>query len=262
MPMDNETIQDFETITQKFIMENLPPIDIYTVEITSVVVVGNSYGPLQKQMRMDTIQRIASNIIGDVLPGNPPDTFSFSDAVGHGFETNFSGFKNLLRESSSFFREHLPPTGIEDTDPQDNGSSSNVTSAAIYVAIAAAAVGVLLIAFVIWKKTTRPRSRSVMSESQIWSAESIDSILSSVDSPADNRSGNAGDSVAVQTSSEGPGPEDDRIKMDASGFLGDIGRPSSSYVERETELGEKNTKGIETMVTRTGSRVFWRNTNV
>jgi len=172
--MDNETIVEFEAAAQQFITENLLPDEYYSIDISSVDVLGQEYSTPQRRLQTSSELRVGMNVIGDVFPGNPPDSFSFSDVVGHGFETNFTGFTNLLRGSSSFFREELPPTGIQDTDPHDSGSSSKATSAAIYVAIAAAAVGVLITAFAIWKKTRRPRS--AISESQVWSAESLDSI--------------------------------------------------------------------------------------
>lgn len=269
-PIDNETIEVFETTTQKFIMENLPPDDNYAIEITSVDVVDTKYGFLQKQ----TVLKVALNIIGNVVPGNPPDSFLFSDAVGHGFATNFTGFLTLLSESSSFFRA---PNGASRID---------VAAAAIVVAAAAG--------FILWRNTRRWRSSdnpadngragdgvsdsdivcgavrasSLKPETDHVDIETdIGDVTSDIGNPSSSsvdaetelgpaNHGSVSDSVNVSDSVSGavraclvePGPKHEGIEMDVSGVTCDIGGPSSSSVETETE-GSVSDSVSEVLVT-------------
>jgi len=191
--MDSLTQRVFEYAAKRFMNENIPPNDAVQTTITEVDVVYQEYikestgGRRLQEENGETGLRVEMEVKAEVYPGDPKD-YEYDEVVGVGFEKNFTGFLDMLKDSSSFFRLNLQNTvsgagGVGN----DNTTGNEVNSTALtilYSCIGVASVAILAAGFAVVKNRRKERGISV-EDHDSWSNESPPD---SIDSPYTPRS--------------------------------------------------------------------------
>ena len=180
--MDSESESLFEAMTMTFISENLPETNSVNITVTSVQVISQEILSEERWLEGKATQLVVDLTVRvTVFPGNPPNLFSLSESIGHGFRTNFSEYETLLAANLALFSDKPQQIGFAKGVVPQNVSNDEVGSFSWWVIACIIVGGATLLAMAaIW---TVRRRRSIR-------GGSIDNSISSSVSPNSMESGN------------------------------------------------------------------------
>jgi len=137
-------------------MENLPPNDDVTTTVKSVDVVYQNYkgaGTRRLEDGGDSELRVEMNVVSDVYPGNP-DSYSYVETINYGFENNFTGFLDMLKDASPYFQGDLDASSFQGVDGiaatgADDGPTKDPTFSTLNILFATLGFGAVAMVFAI-----------------------------------------------------------------------------------------------------------------
>lgn len=176
-PLDAEVTKIFEEQTKQFIesqwQTDMPLMEGVDIDIVDLRVTEQTVIPQRRELSDNRDLhaaglRIRFNITGEVMPGNPPPGFSFTDEVGRPFRENFGTFIYALHDDHKIFAGLVvvdgtgahPDSASTDIEPVVAGRASAGAIAGIVIA-SVGSVALAIVAGMYAIKSRRTDRRTV-----------------------------------------------------------------------------------------------------